>query len=91
MDYLDSRGRMEYQEEMVHQDFLALKENLPERASRVNVDQMVILVLLALQERGVPLVCQALVDQDRLEIRAVRGIQEFLDILGDLVRKVSQG
>lgn len=59
----------------------------PKRASRVNVDQMGTLVLLALLEKEVPLVCLVLADLEILERREVREEQDFLELLGYLVSK----
>lgn len=46
----------------------------------MSVDQMGTLVILEPQERGVPLVFQASVDQESLERKEVQGDQEFLDL-----------
>lgn len=81
---------MDCQGEMASLEYLAIKENQPKRASRVSVDHLETLVLLGHQERGVHLACQALVDQENLERRAVRGDQAFLDLLDHLAQKVSQ-
>lgn len=81
---------MDSQEKMAYQVYLASKENLPKRASRVSVDQVGIQVLLGLQEEGVHLVCQASVDQENLERRAVREVRAFLELPDHLVPKVSQ-
>lgn len=49
------------------------------------VDQVGTLVCLGPQERGVPLVCQALVDKESLERRALRDDQVSLEHLECLV------
>lgn len=81
---------MDCQEKMDTQVSPAPKENQQKKASRVNVDQGGTLVLLDLKERGVHLVCQASVEQEILERRAVKGDRVSLDLLDHLVQKVSQ-
>lgn len=81
---------MDYQEKMDSQVSPAPKENQRKRASRVSVDQGGTLVLSDLKERGVHLVCQASVDQEKLERRAVKGDRVSLELLDHLVQKVSQ-
>lgn len=75
---------------MVLQVFLAPKENLPKKASRVSVDSMGILVVQGFLERGVHLEFQALVDQELLERRAVKADLDFLVSQEHLVLKESQ-
>lgn len=58
------------------------------RASRVSVDQLGTLVLLGLRERGVHLACQASVDQESLERRAIRGDKAFLELPEYLVSMI---
>lgn len=71
----------EYRGETDPQDNLDSKESPPEKASRVNVDFLETLVSAALLERGAPLVCQASADQESQERRAVKGGQDFLELL----------
>lgn len=71
---------MDCQGEMAPQVFLVPKENPQKRASRVSVDQLGTLVLLGLRESGVHLACQASVDQESLERRAIRGDKAFLEL-----------
>lgn len=51
----------------------------------MRVDRMGTPVFLGLRERGVHLACQALVDQESTEIRAIREDQAFLELLDHLV------
>lgn len=76
---------MDCQGGMASQVYLVSKESRPKRASRVSVDHLGTLVLLGLRERGVHLACQALVDQEKLERRAVRGDRAFPDLPEHLV------
>ncbi|TKS67045.1 Collagen alpha-1(IV) chain [Collichthys lucidus] len=76
------QGWMDSQGEKASQVYLASKEN------PVSVDQMGTLVLLGLRERGGHLACQASVDLESLERRAVPEEQEFLELLVYLVTEV---
>lgn len=81
---------MDCQGKMAFLVFLAPKENQLKRESRVIVAPVENPVLLALQERGVHLVLQGMLNQDNQERRAVKVDKASLELLDCQVQKVSQ-